>query len=228
MPGERDPQGQDAWPERIESWKRIAQYLGRSVRTVRRWERNEGLPVHRLNHGGSNSVFAMRSELEAWYARNSEPPREPQGTPGERAILVLPIDDLSPSQTAAHFCEGLRAELVCELVRRSNRRSTPVSVVHVPGEFAERSSLIRAAGRSASHAISGSLRLQGAEMKVTLELLQLPESRVLATYDSRLCTDDQIGVQEQIAGCACRTFIDALSSTLGPKPNQHDDDTGAD
>ena len=31
----------------LNSWKEIASYLGRSVRTVQRWEREFGLPVHR-------------------------------------------------------------------------------------------------------------------------------------------------------------------------------------
>jgi hypothetical protein len=33
---------------RLDSWKEIASYLGRGVRTVQRWECEEGLPVHRL------------------------------------------------------------------------------------------------------------------------------------------------------------------------------------
>ena len=33
--------------DRLDSWKEIAAYLNRGVRTVRRWEREEGLPVHR-------------------------------------------------------------------------------------------------------------------------------------------------------------------------------------
>jgi len=37
------------WPRhRLESWKEIAAYLGRDVRTAQRWERLGGLPVHRL------------------------------------------------------------------------------------------------------------------------------------------------------------------------------------
>lgn len=51
--------------ERLESWKEIASYLKRDVRTVQRWERRGGLPVHRReeNLGG---VYAYRSELDAW------------------------------------------------------------------------------------------------------------------------------------------------------------------
>jgi len=34
-------------PDRLDSWKQIAAYLKCDERTVRRWEENEGLPVHR-------------------------------------------------------------------------------------------------------------------------------------------------------------------------------------
>lgn len=53
--------------ERLESWKEIASYLGRSPRTVQRWERLEGLPVHRLQHDKLGSVYAYRSELDEWW-----------------------------------------------------------------------------------------------------------------------------------------------------------------
>lgn len=51
---------------RLDSWKEIASYLGRSEKTVRRWEETEGLPVHRLHHEKRASVYAYTSELEQW------------------------------------------------------------------------------------------------------------------------------------------------------------------
>ena len=57
-----------AGPEdRLDSWKAIAAYLGRGVRTVQRWERDEGLPVHRLAHEKRGSVYARRPEVDAWW-----------------------------------------------------------------------------------------------------------------------------------------------------------------
>jgi Tfp pilus assembly protein PilF len=53
-------------PERLDSWKDIATYLKRSVRTVRRWEAEEGLPVHRHHHQSSGSVYAFNTEIDAW------------------------------------------------------------------------------------------------------------------------------------------------------------------
>ena len=53
--------------DRLDSWKEIAAYLRRSVRTVTRWEREEGLPVHRHLHSKSGTVYAYRPELDAWW-----------------------------------------------------------------------------------------------------------------------------------------------------------------
>jgi Tol biopolymer transport system component len=52
---------------RLDSWKEIASYLNRSEKTVRRWEENEGLPVHRLLHEKRSSVYAYSDELETWW-----------------------------------------------------------------------------------------------------------------------------------------------------------------
>lgn len=59
--------------QRLDSWKEIASYLDRSVRTVKRWERLEGLPARRHQHERSSSVYAYTAELDAWAAG-----REPQ------------------------------------------------------------------------------------------------------------------------------------------------------
>jgi hypothetical protein len=50
----------------LESWKEVAAYLGRDITTVRRWEKREGLPVHRLHHSRLGSVYAYTAELDAW------------------------------------------------------------------------------------------------------------------------------------------------------------------
>lgn len=53
--------------DQLHSWKEIAAFLKRDVSTVQRWEKREGMPVHRHQHAKSSSVFAFRSELEAWW-----------------------------------------------------------------------------------------------------------------------------------------------------------------
>ena len=53
--------------ERLGSWKAIAAYLQRDVSTVQRWEKREGMPVHRHLHAKLGSVYGFRSELDAWW-----------------------------------------------------------------------------------------------------------------------------------------------------------------
>src|SRR5436189_1158267 len=52
--------------DRLDSWKEIAAYLKRDVTTVQRWEKREGMPVHRHQHDRIGSVYAFSSELDAW------------------------------------------------------------------------------------------------------------------------------------------------------------------
>jgi Tol biopolymer transport system component len=54
-------------PDRLDSWKEIAAHLRRAVRTVRRWEQSEGLPVHRHPHAKRSSVYAYKTEIDAWW-----------------------------------------------------------------------------------------------------------------------------------------------------------------
>lgn len=61
----------DSTPQRLDSWKEIAVYLGRSLRAVQRWEKEEGLPVYRHAHSQRDSVWAQREELDAWRARRA-------------------------------------------------------------------------------------------------------------------------------------------------------------
>lgn len=62
---------QEAGVARLDSWKEIAAYLGKSIRTVQRWEEQEKLPIHRLPHADRSSVFAYPNELDMWRANRS-------------------------------------------------------------------------------------------------------------------------------------------------------------
>jgi tetratricopeptide (TPR) repeat protein len=56
---------------RLVGWKRIANHLGCSERTARRWEREEQLPVHRQQHAAQSTVYAHMEELETWLQARS-------------------------------------------------------------------------------------------------------------------------------------------------------------
>lgn len=70
-PGPESPAPPDG---RLSSWKEIAAYLGRDVRTVQRWEQTQGLPVYRHRHHRLSTAYAFKGELDAWWhTRPSEP-----------------------------------------------------------------------------------------------------------------------------------------------------------
>ncbi len=52
------------------SWKEIAGYLGKGVRTVQRWERLLGLPVHRPDGAAHGVVLAFPAELDIWAGKH--------------------------------------------------------------------------------------------------------------------------------------------------------------
>lgn len=54
--------------EILDSWKDVADYLKRDVRTCQRWERTMGLPVHRLDGSPRARVFVYKDELDEWIA----------------------------------------------------------------------------------------------------------------------------------------------------------------
>jgi len=63
--------------DRLDSWKEIAAYLRRDVTTVQRWEKREGMPVHRHQHDRLGSVYAYRHELDAWSLERRPSGAEP-------------------------------------------------------------------------------------------------------------------------------------------------------
>jgi tetratricopeptide (TPR) repeat protein len=58
--------------KRLDSWKEIAAFFGRDERTVNRWEKELGLPVHRLPGRAKGPVYAYTDELAAWMATPHE------------------------------------------------------------------------------------------------------------------------------------------------------------
>lgn len=77
--------------QRLDSWKEIAEYLRHDVRTAIRWEKEKGLPVHRLPGRSRSCVFAYPHEIDAWMG-DGHPSHvhDPQGPPPE-AVEASPL-----------------------------------------------------------------------------------------------------------------------------------------
>jgi hypothetical protein len=55
-------------PQFLAGWKDIANYLGKGVRSVQRYEHELGLPVRRPAGKPRGSVVATKAEIDAWVA----------------------------------------------------------------------------------------------------------------------------------------------------------------
>jgi adenylate cyclase len=125
----------------LESWKEIARYLNRDVRTAQRWERTRDLPVHRLPGSQKSAVYASIPELEAWRSA-ADPPNSPA------SIAVLPFDNLSGDQCSGFFADGLADRIIAALTENAGLR-----VCNRTSSFA-----FRGAARDA-HKIGAALRV---------------------------------------------------------------------
>lgn len=113
--------------DRLDSWKEIAAYLRKGVRTIQRWEQSDGLPVRRLGSDKSGPVFAYKSELDAWLAQSSG--SVSSGT-GQGEVRPEPIPDRRSTVIAGLLIVTVIGASVALVVR--SRDSLPAPLHPVP------------------------------------------------------------------------------------------------
>jgi TolB-like protein len=169
--------------DRLGSWKAIAAYLDSSVRTVRRWERAEGLPVHRHMHHKLGRVFALRSELDAWRktrARGPKPESRPssaQPPASSSSIAVLPFASAGSDAEDGYFAEGLTEEVTIALAKVhalqvTSRRSAAAVCTTSAG------APVIAAQLGVRHLVEGSVRRAGRRLRVSALLIDASQDIV--------------------------------------------------
>src|ERR1700759_295266 len=85
----------------LSSWKDIARYLGKGVRTVQRWERHLGLPVRRpIGASQKSAVLLYRNDVDAWLATRFS-------TRAVHSEQSAPIDETS-SAARSRLKEGIQ------------------------------------------------------------------------------------------------------------------------
>jgi Tol biopolymer transport system component len=82
--------------DRLDSWKEIAAYLNRDVTTVQRWEKREGMPIHRHHHDRMGSVYAFRAELDAWAGS-----RHPQENANDASSAIQAAQPARPATSTS-------------------------------------------------------------------------------------------------------------------------------
>jgi TolB-like protein len=215
-----DAQSHDkSWPDpdRLDSWKEIAGYLRREVRTVQLWEKKEGLPVHRHFHRQLGSVFALRSEIESWKQRVSrqggEPAREPEPEapapplrvmPDCVTIYVLPLKNSTFTVERQNLGRSMVAKIVAGLEQLHPGQLRVVGP-EIPSPQAKADSAGFAGDKSADYVLRWTLEDDGPGLKIEVALLSVGTRAVLWSYIYRFRGHDfhdlTSCVAEQIVQC---------------------------
>jgi TolB-like protein/Tfp pilus assembly protein PilF len=219
----KEPPTTAAEPDRLDSWKEIAAHLDREVRTVQRWERSEGLPVHRHLHQKLGSVYAFRSELDAWrLGRGPEVDRSPER---KRTMLaVLPIENWSHDPQQEYLSDGITEEMIVHLGRLNPER---LGVIARQSAMAYKGTKKRAdeIGRElgVDYLVGGSARRQGDRVRVTAHLIDVRDQSELwaEAYDRDVV--DLFTLQQEVAAMIARRIHVALAPRVTPSPARQAD-----
>lgn len=107
--------------DRLDSWKEIAVYLKRDVRTVQRWEKTEKLPVRRHLHEKQGTIYAFKSEINAWS--HDRQPQDDDEEPADDSVSNVATDTdavrTDPEQESTKSEPGPVHRLFTPVVKRS-------------------------------------------------------------------------------------------------------------
>jgi TolB-like protein len=220
--------------ERLDSWKEVASFFRREVRTVQLWEKSEGLPVRRQFHKKLGSVYAYRQELEAWWiarsaiqagygrpadargesdlqgqskrTQHASLPRLPEDTELSR-IVAFPLEvihsplDCGPTrQIVERFAEGLRDDLVLELMRlQFHPIILPLKGLPAPGTSTL--GLMKNIAREfeAKVLLTGSIRYSGNQLRVSVQMVRASDSLCLWSERFDAGLDNILNSQAELA-----------------------------
>ena len=184
--------------QRLDSWKSIAAYLSRDVRTAIRWEKERGLPVHRVPGGKKHSVFAFTRDLDAWLMHLDEH----KNLARERLLAVLPLLNDSGEQDLDYLADGLTERLISRLAEFRKVRVLARSAV-----FRYRNSdldaLAAARELNVELALTGILRTHADRLQISLEMLDPQDGSQICglqrTYGLKDAWTRESEIAEQLA-----------------------------
>lgn len=192
--------------ERFDSWKEIATYLKRAVRTVRRWEALEELPVRRHRHRVSCSVYAFKGELDSWRAH-----RGPQPRTSSIVLAVLPFENLSGHRRHECLSDSLTAEVVTQLASFSPTMLRVIALRSTK-RFKHSTEAIDkiAEALSATHIVGGTVRFASNCALITVQLLRAVDQTHLWAERYGRRQSNKLWIQGEIARSITRSVIAQL------------------
>jgi len=216
---------------RLDSWKEIAAYLRRQVRTVNLWESVEGLPVHRHLHSKRGTVYAYKSELDEW--RRERASMQAAGLVTSRTnsarlsnrpqtmIAVLPFKNLSGDASQEYFSDGLTEEMISQLGRVKPGQLNVIartSSMHYKGSDLEIT--VIGAQLRAEYVLEGCVRRCGDRVRITARLIRVADQSNLLSqsYDRELA--DILVLQDEVATQIAKSvMVELISTQPGVRPS---------
>jgi len=222
--------------EYLDSWKAIARYLGRSVRTVRRWEQELGLPIRRQMHHASASVYALAPELDAWRRSREQVPESaspgaarqgpdsavaPAAAPEATSIAVLPFRFAGPDAAQAWVADGFTEEMINGFSALSRLRVTS-RTSSLAFRDSDRDSRAIAAALGVAHLLEGSVVGDGSRLRISVRLIDPSRDTQLWARQFKGAMEEVFDIQERTA----RAVVAALRIHLEPEEEGRLSDRG--
>lgn len=218
------PSSNELWAgaDHLDSWKEIANYLRREVRTVQLWEKQEGLPVHRHFHKRLGSVYALRSEIELWKRQVSRasggPKSESLESPsaGEKSITICvpPLRNKIASAERRQLCDAIVARTIVAL-EQLNPGQMHIAGPNSPAPEQGKVPTKTSGDKATQYVLQWSIQDDGSGLRVDAALL-MAETEAVAWSHSYRCRPNEFDempayVAEQIAQCL---WLKVFSSPL--------------
>lgn len=233
----QDPGTAGARP-RLDSWKEIATYLKRSVRTVRRWERQERLPVHRHVHGKQGTVYAFAREIDTWQvgrsveegadqfsvdhgSQTSAGPSSETREKGPRVrpvlIAILPLRNLGGDPQQERFADGLTEELISEIGHCCPNRLRVIALTSVM-QYKQSPKSIGQIGQElgADYIVEGGIRRYGRRVRLSARLIAARDQAHIWADSYEIQLPPIFSLQQSLA----RQVADSLSAELQARPEK--------
>jgi len=190
--------------DRLNSWKAISNYIKKSERTARRWEAEEGMPVHRHMHHSMASVYAYTSELDEWLARGesagdvgNSPPLQPPHAE-HTSIVVLPLDFVGPNPEESYIADGFTDEIIADLAElQSLRVISRTSSMQLKDQSLSAAQI--AERLNVAYLLEGSVRAHEKNIRITVRLLDAHKDRQIWSEKYSADVAQVFEIQERIA-----------------------------
>jgi len=212
----------DAADEIVDSWKEISRYLNRDVRTLQRWERTRGLPVHRMPGGAKPGVYAVKSELDGWRRGRLRGASEADASPAPRSVAVLPFLNLTSDREDQYFADGLADEIITALSRLPSLQVTArTSSFALRGQEKD----IREVGRrlNAGAVIEGAVQRSGNRVRISIQLIDTSHGYHLWSERFHREFTDVFALQDEITRAIVGALCGRLTHAAAPlrRPTQN-------